>query len=103
MIIVTGEIVATPETFDEVVAESLAHVTRSRLEPGCLAHGVYRDVEQPLRLFFYEEWADRTALDAHFRVPDSGRFVETVTALAAQRPSITIREAPTSEPDRLDG
>ncbi|HEY1741277.1 MAG TPA: putative quinol monooxygenase [Acidimicrobiia bacterium] len=99
MIIVTGTVVATPETFDEIVSESVAHVRRSRLEPGCLAHHVYRDVEEPLRLFFYEEWADRAALDVHFRVPDSGRFVEAVTALAAQRPTITIREAPSAAAD----
>src|SRR5436309_701966 len=92
LIIVTGSVVTTPETFDDVVAASVEHVTRSRLEPGCRAHGVYRDVEQPLRLFFYEEWADRAALDAHFRVPESGRFVETVSALAAEPPTITIRE-----------
>jgi len=93
MIIVTGSVVASPETLDAIVAESLAHVRRSRLEPGCLTHGVYRDVEEPLRLFFYE---DRAALDTHFRVPDSGRFVEALTALAAERPTITIREAPTA-------
>jgi quinol monooxygenase YgiN len=96
LIIVTGTVLATRETFDEIVAASVAHVTRSRLEPGCLAHGVYRDVEQPLRLFFYEEWADRAALDTHFRVPDSGRFAETVTALAAEPPALTIRDAPSA-------
>lgn len=99
MIIVTGTVRATAETLDEIVAESVAHVSRSRLEPGCVAHHVYRDVEEPLRLFFYEEWADRPALDAHFRVPDSGRFVEAVTALAAERPTISIRELPAEGPD----
>lgn len=99
MIIVTGTVVATPETIDEIVVESVAHVRRSRLEPGCLAHHVYRDVEEPLRLFFYEEWADRAVLDAHFRVPDSGRFVDAVTALAAERPTLAIRETSTAGPD----
>ena len=47
------------ETLDDLVVASVDHVNQSRLEPGCLKHGVYRDVEQPLRLFFYEEWVDR--------------------------------------------
>ena len=93
MIIVTGSVVARPDTVDEILGASLDHVRRSRLEPGCLAHGVYRDVEEPMRLFFYEEWADRAALDAHFRVPESNRFVETVTPLAAVRPTMTIRDS----------
>jgi quinol monooxygenase YgiN len=92
VIIVTGSVLATPETLDEILAASLAHVSRSRGEAGCLAHGVYRDCEEPLRLFFYEEWTDREALDAHFRVPGSSQFVEAVTARAAVQPTITIRE-----------
>jgi quinol monooxygenase YgiN len=92
LVIVTGCVVGTPETVDAILAASVEHVTRSRLEPGCRSHGVYRDVEQPLRFFFYEEWVDRAALDAHFGVAESGRFVETVRALAAEPPTITIRE-----------
>jgi quinol monooxygenase YgiN len=51
MIIVTGSVVARAETFDRVWALSVEHVHRSRLEPGCLSHSVYRDHENPLRCF----------------------------------------------------
>lgn len=98
MIIVTGSVVAKPETLADVVRESLAHVTRSRLEPGCLAHGVYSDLEEPLRLFFYEEWKDRAALDAHFRVPGSTQFVHALNGLAAEPPTLTIREVDAASP-----
>ena len=74
MIIVTGSIVGRPETIDRLIAVSLEHVHRSRTEAGCLAHAVHRDVENPLRLVFLEEWADRDALMAHFRVPESAAF-----------------------------
>ncbi len=93
MIIVTGSIEARPETVDELVALSLEHVRRSRTEPGCLAHGVHRDVERPLRLVFVEEWADRAALAAHFRVPASGAFVQRAATLAAGPPSMRVYEA----------
>jgi quinol monooxygenase YgiN len=93
MIIVTGSIVARADTFDRVLALSREHVERSRAEPGCLSHAVYRDVENPLRLVFFEEWADRKALAKHFSVPASGEFVTSAGALAAETPTLRIYEA----------
>ena len=93
MILVTGSIVARADTIDALIAHSLAHVRRSRGEPGCLAHAVHRDVENPLRLVFVEEWADRAALAAHFAVPASRDFVRAASALAAGPPAIQIYEA----------
>jgi quinol monooxygenase YgiN len=85
VLIVTGSIQARPD--------SIAHVRRSRQEPGCLAHAVHRDCEDALRLVFVEHWADADALRAHFRVPASGAFVQEVSALAASQPEIAIYEA----------
>jgi quinol monooxygenase YgiN len=93
MIIVTGRIVARPECLDELVALSLEHVRRSRSEPGCLTHTVHADVENPRRLVFFEEWADRAALAAHFAVPASRAFVKAAAALAAEPPAIQVYEA----------
>ena len=92
MIIVTGSVVVRDGNIDEAIRISLEHVHRSRTEPGCVQHGVYRDVENLQRLFFYEEWTDRAALDAHFAVPASGAFVNALSAVAAERPSINIIE-----------
>ena len=97
MVIVTGSVVARPETFDEILAASLEHVRRSRAEPGCLSHAVHRDVEDEYRLVFVERWADRAALDDHFRVPASADFVRTVSRLAAQPPTMTIYDAQRSQ------
>lgn len=93
MIIVTGSIVARPDTIDEVRALALEHVHRSRAEPGCLSHAVHIDAEDPLRLVFFETWQDRAALDTHFAVLASGDFVRAATKLAAGPPSIEIYEA----------
>jgi quinol monooxygenase YgiN len=93
VVIVTGSILARPETLDEVVAASLDHVHRSRSERGCLSHAVHRDLEDPNRLVFLEQWADRTSLDDHFRVPASLDFVRTVARLAAESPSMAIYQA----------
>ena len=93
MIIVTGALRARPDTFDAILAESQAHVRRSRTEDGCLSHAVHIDSENPLRLFFYEQWRDMAALKAHFAVPDSIAFVTAVRGLAAESESITMLEA----------
>ena len=92
MILVTGSVVAREDTFEELLRLSQEHVRRSRLEAGCVSHAVYRDPEQPLRLFFFEEWADRAALEAHFAVPESGAFVRGVRGLAAAAPEMRVWE-----------
>jgi len=93
MILVTGSIVARPDSLEQLIALCLEHVRRSRAEPGCLAHAVHRDVENPLRLVFVEEWSDRAALAAHFAVRESLAFVNGVRALAAEPPQIRVYEA----------
>lgn len=93
MIIVTGSILAQAERFDELLASSLEHVRRSRTEPGCISHAVHRDVENPLRLVFFEEWADRAALLTHFAVPASRAFVKAAAACAAAAPAMQLFEA----------
>jgi len=70
MIVVTGDAVARPETFDEVRRLSLEHVHRSRTEPGCISHALHIDCVNPLRFVFVEQWADKEVLMDHFRIPE---------------------------------
>jgi quinol monooxygenase YgiN len=79
MILVTGSILARQEAFDDVLRLSLEHVERSRKEPGCVFHAVHVDCQNPLRLFFFEQWADEAALRAHFAVPASREFVRSLS------------------------
>jgi quinol monooxygenase YgiN len=93
MILVTGSVTAREDSFDEVRRLSLEHVRRSRLEQGCLSHAVHLDCENPLRLVFLEQWADRAALGAHFAVPASRDFVRALKSLAAAASTIEIFDA----------
>lgn len=93
MILVTGSVTARPDTFDEVLRLSREHVERSRLEPGCLAHAVHVDTEDPRRLVFVERWTDREALLAHFAVPASQAFVRQLEPLAAGAATLELYEA----------
>jgi quinol monooxygenase YgiN len=93
MIVVTGSVTARADSFDEVRKLSLEHVRRSRTEPGCISHAVQVDCENPLRLVFFEQWADRTALLAHFAVPASRDFVRSLHSLAAAATTIELYDA----------
>lgn len=93
MIVVTGSVTAREDSFDEVLQLSLEHVQRSRTERGCISHAVHVDCENPMRLVFFEQWADRAALLAHFAVPASRGFVRSLQALADQATTIELYEA----------
>jgi quinol monooxygenase YgiN len=93
MIIVSGTLQARADTIDALRTLSMEHVARSRGEAGCLEHGVTADVNDGLRLVFFERWLDRAALDAHFRVPASRSFVAEVARLSARPPTIHLYEA----------
>src|SRR5258708_1102927 len=93
MIVVTGSVTARQDSFDEVRRLSLEHVHRSRDEPGCISHAVHVDCENPLRLVFLEQWADRAALLAHFAVPASHDFVRSLQSMAAAATTIDLYAA----------
>jgi quinol monooxygenase YgiN len=93
MIVVIGSVTAREDSLDEIRTLSLEHVRRSREEPGCISHAVHVDCENPLRLVFIEQWADRAALLAHFAVPASRDFVRALQPLAAASTTIEIYDA----------
>src|SRR5438093_11899571 len=93
MIVVTGSVTACADSFDEVRELSLEHVRRSRTEPGCISHAVHVDCENPLKLVFFEQWADRAALLTHFAVPASRDFVKALQSLSSAATRIEIDDA----------
>jgi quinol monooxygenase YgiN len=93
VILVLGSVTVQDGRLSEALALSQEHVTRSRAEPGCIAHAVHRDTENQNRLVFVEQWSDQAALAQHFRVPASGAFVRALTALATAPPSMSIYQA----------
>jgi quinol monooxygenase YgiN len=90
VIIIMGSVTGRPDTISELVAASLEHVQRSRSEPGCISHSVHRDVENPLRLVFIEQWESAAAVRAHFAVPASAAFVRAAAALSDSLPSLEM-------------
>jgi quinol monooxygenase YgiN len=98
VILVLGSVTTREGELDEALSLSQAHVRRSRAEPGCLAHAVHVDAENPNRLVFVEQWSDMAALKAHFKVPESRAFADALGALAAARPTLEIYQAEVLKP-----
>lgn len=90
MILILGSVLAKPETLQDLLREGQAHCARSRAEPGCLAHNVHTDADNPLKLVFVEKWQDLAAVKAHFAVPASGEFVKALRQFAAAPPYIEM-------------
>ena len=93
MIVVAGHVIASEANRAEMLRISLEHVHRSRAEPGCIEHGVYVDAENPLKLHFFERWADEAAIRAHFAVPESRAFAKRLRALAADPGEMHVLDA----------
>ena len=90
MIVITGSVTVRPEHRAEALILGTAHSRRSRSESGCIAHNCHTDAEDENRIVFVEEWADMDAVRAHFAVPESGKFVRDLSALADEAPIMAI-------------
>ena len=93
MIVITGSVTAKPGAFDALKSEGLAHSERSRAENSCLSHRCYVDAAEPERLFFYEEWRDMAAVEAHFRHPDTPRVMAAIREHGATSEGPVLLEA----------
>ncbi len=93
MIVVLGSVVTREGSFAQALTLSQEHVARSRLEPGCIAHAVHRDTENPARLVFVEQWESEAALWQHFKVPAARAFARALAGLAVAAPEMSLLEA----------
>lgn len=63
---------------DQVEEVGRAHLTMvgpTRAEPGCLSYDLYQSRDDPALMFFYENWTDQPALDAHMNTPNFYQYV----------------------------
>ena len=90
MIIIIGSVTIRDETIDEALRISQEHVNRSRIEAGCINHGVHIDNEDPNRLVFVERWESMEQLEQHFQVTESAEFAGKIAELASVAPTMEL-------------
>lgn len=98
MIVVLGRVTVRPDALPQAQALAAEHVARSRMEPGCVAHGFSTDAENPLLLVFVEKWQSLAHLQAHFAVPASRAFAKELAGLATAPPVMEVFEAAAVDP-----
>ncbi|MEX0286972.1 MAG: putative quinol monooxygenase [Paracoccaceae bacterium] len=74
MIIVTGVIELEAAGIDKARAAAVDMMRETRKEDGCLVYEFSQLIENPNQFRVYEEWANLTALEAHFDAPHMGVF-----------------------------
>ncbi len=56
-------------TEDEAKRAALAIVVASRAEEGCLNYDFHQTIDDPTVFVWHETWVNKSALDAHFKMP----------------------------------
>lgn len=92
IVIVTGWIDAQLGCVEALQSAALAHVRRSRKQPGCLSHDVVRGIEDAMRFYFVERWETLEALQLHLATPETRAFGQAARRLG-HGPNLTIFEA----------
>jgi quinol monooxygenase YgiN len=87
MIHATIRIVTDPEKQEEVFAILRLMAERTRVESGCIACWIYRDVQEDRSLMFEEIWNNEEELNRHIR-SDEYRKVLLVLDMAVEMPEI---------------
>ncbi len=86
---VVAEIVAKPESADEVRDLFIPFARSVPSEPGCKKYQVMESQKDPGHFFTTEIWTDQAALDAHMTTPAIAALVPKVTPLLAKPLTIT--------------
>jgi quinol monooxygenase YgiN len=90
MIVVTAKLIVRPGKDDAMreLAQMLA--APSRNEDGNVSYACFRDALEPHTWFYFEEWRDQEALDAHFRSPHFARAGAALGDLLAAPPAVKV-------------
>ena len=65
MIVISGFMDINPNDVEAARAATIAMMTESEKEDGCIRYRFYQDVEHPHLFHVYEEWESEEALAAH--------------------------------------
>jgi quinol monooxygenase YgiN len=75
MIVLKVDMVVKPGTEEKCKEYIRVLHEHSRKEPGCLMYLGHQSTENPRKFLFYEQYKDRSALDAHRNAPYFKQYV----------------------------
>jgi quinol monooxygenase YgiN len=92
MILITGTVAVPAENREAFIAAASRHVGLSRMEPGCISHGVHEDVMAPGTFVFVERWRDMAAVQEHFARDYSRETVAMIRRLSTSSTGVEIHD-----------
>jgi quinol monooxygenase YgiN len=95
MICLAVTYVVPKDKIDEVKAFLPELVANTRREPGCRMYVVHQGIDEPATFFFYEQYDDQAAMDAHRAAPHFERYVLSgLRTLAERREAVLCAPIP---------
>ena len=92
MIVIAGEVQVRPEARAEAVRASLEMIAETVKEPGCRAYRFSAALDDPNRIYIFEEWDSLEALGAHFQSAHMARFQAALPGVLAGPPKLVRYE-----------
>jgi len=75
---------------EEAKRAALAIVADSRAEKGCLNYDFHQAIDDPTLFFWHETWANKSALDAHFKKPYFAELGAKLKDIAEEPSQLTL-------------
>lgn len=91
MKIITVFFSAKPERRTEVIQLCKSMINPSRNEPGCISYNFYQDLSDENKFFFFEEWKDQQAIDAHVKTNHYKEFVPKFETMIKAPSDLQVR------------
>jgi quinol monooxygenase YgiN len=92
--IIGAKVPVKADKIEDFVAAAKDVIAASRAEPGCISYTLLQDPYDKTAFFFFEEWKNQAAIDAHFATPHFKAFGGKLKDLTAGPAAITIYSAP---------
>jgi quinol monooxygenase YgiN len=81
--VITATVDIQPDSVERFRQVSESLIAGSRAEEGCISYSMYESATENNKFFFFEEWKDQAAVDAHFATPhfkDFGKLLDEIGA-----------------------
>jgi quinol monooxygenase YgiN len=92
--IIGARVKVRADKVDAFLAAAQPLVAGSRAEAGCISYTLYQDPSDRTVFFFFEEWRDQAAVDAHFAAPHFTGTDAWLPAMLDGEPSIVVYDCP---------
>lgn len=90
MLTVLAQFKSKEDKIDQAKAALSALLEPTQQEEGCISYDLHQDHQNPSHFFLYENWQDKSLLDAHLQSPHLQAFLARQDELFAEPLQLTL-------------